>query len=186
MPDTPIVLRPAQKGTKCEDVHTHYKVVPGNSSKLRCNICLKSWQEKTAQQLLEKGELLFADSVLNNIPKSVTQIARAATPSLRMHLVKVHGAVEETESRPTKVPKLEEAFAKGGLLKDNRGKAAALACAFNPNLNFSTLDNPWLRQAFGSPCTKAECPRYMFALRNELLKAIKEECQGFFSHFTLN
>jgi hypothetical protein len=173
IPTERIVLRPAVKGTKCLDVHRHYQAIPGNSSKLRCSLCYTSWQIKTTDQLLASGQLLTAAGVLAHPPATVTTLAKAATASLRMHLIRDHGAVESTSERPPKTQKLAETWERAPHMASYREKASALALCFNPMLTFSQLDCPWFKQAFGHPCSKADAPKALFGIRNELVDKIK-------------
>ena len=177
-PPLKIVLRNAVKGAKCTDVHPYYVPVPGESSRLRCKLCLEKWRKVETSRLLVAGEFLTAHVALLIVPKSVITFSKAATPSLRMHLIRDHEAVESNQAVPVGNQTLQQATARASTEKEKRSRQVALALAMNPTLTFNMLDDPWFRQAFGHPCSKAEVPRAMFALRNEVLANLMATVQG--------
>ena len=104
-PPKRICLRPAKKGLRCEDVMQHYRVHPGDASKMQCKLCWAAWYAQLADRACQDGLLLTILLILKDagIPNRdlVLSYNRACSSALRTHLIKAHGAVEVKE-RPRK------------------------------------------------------------------------------------
>ena len=152
---------------KCDDVHKYYEGVEDKSARLRCTLCRRAWQQEVPGSAAP-------------FPSRVTTLARASTHSLRMHLIREHGAIELSAclAPASAQSTLQAAYRKASLGKQSKASEVALAFAFNPTLTFSMLDDPWFRQAFGHPCSKVDVPKALFSLQNDLLINMTRTLQG--------
>ena len=78
-------------------------------------------------------------------PKSMLY-SKAASATLRNHLIKAHGATQMPGTQPGS---LKVAFHKGHKSSDQMLQKVCLAHCMNPGLTFRTVCDPWFHQAFG-------------------------------------